>query len=307
MMVKGVHMYYPILRGKQFELAALREMVEVLQADCVRPILEPVRLDYTALNRTIAALNEVNISPIVIINPVLGDFTDIAQPSNISLSEDLDFLPCILTNGLSTEELESFIDAFDSYAVYIEEGISRNNINLLVDAELVITKNYQAAIYSDLSNVVLINDGFNRRSRNADYPEASYFSDAHLTYNEHDNVIGFGDYTITGYDFTESGGPAYVVAIHLSYIDPDELDSMYIRHFKSYDDATVARPGDKFGHALQNLIVYVDENPDYFEQTLGLSCFRELHTTDHYPGLGIVKKHSIQHHIETIVSFLDNN
>lgn len=307
MMVKGDHMYYPILRGKQFELTGLREMAEVLQADCVRPIIEPVRSDFAAIHRTVVALNEVNISPIVIVNPVLGDFADVPQPSLITLSDELDYLPCILTKGLSTEDLQRFINLFDSFAVYIEDGITRNHLNLLVNADLVITRNYQSAAYSDLSNIVLINDGFIRHSRNADYPEFSYFSDSHITYLEHDNVIGFGDYTITGYEFSESGGPAYVVTIHLSYIDPDEFDSMYIKHFKSYDDATAARPGDKFGHALQNLIDYVDENPQYFEQTFGLSCFRELHEDEHYPGLGIVKKHSIQHHIETLICFLANN
>lgn len=297
-------MYYPILRGKQFELAALREMTEVLRNDLVRPIIEPVRTDHTALIRTVTALNDAGITPIVIINPTLGDFTDTPQPTAISLPEDLDYLPCILTNGLSTIVLQELIDECDSYSVYIEEGISREHMGLLNDAELIITKNYQSAVFSDCSNVVIIHDGFNRRSRNADYPDFSYFSDTHISFHEHDNVIGFGDYTITGDDFSESGGPAYVVTIHLSYVNPDEFNSIYIRHFKSYDDSTASRPGDKFGDALRGLISFVDTNPLHFESTLGLSCFRALHTSDHYPGLGIVKKHSIQHHIETVVSFI---
>jgi hypothetical protein len=58
-------MYYPILRGKQFELAALREMTEVLRNDLVRPIIEPVRTDHAVLIRTVTALNDVGITPIV--------------------------------------------------------------------------------------------------------------------------------------------------------------------------------------------------------------------------------------------------
>ncbi|ABI71498.1 sce7725 family protein [Shewanella frigidimarina] len=297
-------MYYPILRGKQFELAALREMAEVLQNDLVRPIIEPVRIDHTLLIKTVKALNDVGIIPIVIINPTLGDYTDTPQPESISLPEELNYLPCILTSGLSTTVLQELIDNFDSYSVYIEEGISREHIGLLADAELIITKNYQSAVFSDFSNVVIINDGFNRRSRNADYPDFSYFSDTHITFHEHANVIGFGDYTITGDEFSESGGPAYVVTIHLSYVNQNEFNSIYIRHFKSYDDSTAARPGDKFGDALRRLISFVDTNPLDFESTLGLSCFRALHVSDHYPGLGIVKKHSIQHHIETVVSYI---
>ncbi|WP_198554790.1 hypothetical protein [Shewanella sp. Actino-trap-3] len=74
------------------------------------------------------------------------------------------------------------------------------------------------------------------------------------------------------------------MTIHLSYVNPDEFNSIYIRHFKSYDDSTASRPGDKFGDALRGLISFVDTNPLHFESTLGLSCFRALHTSDHYPG-----------------------
>lgn len=36
-------MYFPHLRGKQFELIALRELVGVLNSDKVMPIIEPLK------------------------------------------------------------------------------------------------------------------------------------------------------------------------------------------------------------------------------------------------------------------------
>lgn len=41
---------------------------------------------------------------------------------------------------------------------------------------------------------------------------------------------GFGDFLIVGDEFSESGGPAYAVAIHLTYINTKHEDEMYIYH-----------------------------------------------------------------------------
>ena len=37
---------------------------------------------------------------------------------------------------------------------------------------------------------------------------------------------GFGDFLIVGEDYSEAGGPACAVAIHLTFIDPDQNNSM---------------------------------------------------------------------------------
>lgn len=62
--------YYPYLRGKQYELIALRDMCEfVRDASVISPIIEPVRATNTTLIKTLGILmsNEINFN--IILNP----------------------------------------------------------------------------------------------------------------------------------------------------------------------------------------------------------------------------------------------
>ncbi|GMM87687.1 sce7725 family protein [Vibrio fortis] len=301
-------MYYPTLRGKQFELIALRELSSRISKDLFCPIIEPVRSKLQALEKTIFFLNKADIEPIIIVNPSLGDFSDQLHV-NIESElrnevEGLRFMPCFSTKNQTVQSLQQLIvNASTPFAIFVEEGVSRDMLPLLSDASLVITTKYQRSAFKSLNRVVVVEDNFSRASRNSDYPERSYFSDRHTDFQEGKNVCGYGDYTITGNDFLESGGPAFVVTIHLSYIDPDEFDAMYIRHFKSFDDNSPTRPGEKFGDALEKLINFCDSYPELFEKTLGLEGFRNLKSQDHFPGLGQVKKLSMQHHIETLAKY----
>lgn len=304
-------MYYPVLRGKQFELIALRELAPRLSPETFCPILEPVRNKYPALAKTIRSLNEYHFKPVIVINPSIGDFSRLSSRANISdnlnscLEENLEYLPCISTKDLSVEELQVFVEDIDDFAIFVEEGLSKDHLPLLRDASLVISTKYQKSAFRGLTRVVIVEDNFERATRNSDYPDKSFFSEMHTDFLEGRNVVGFGDYTITGDDFSESGGPAYVVAVHLSYIDPNEFDAMYIKHFKSFDDSSPTRPGEKFGDALNKLIDFTTGNEDIICNTLGLHGFNQLHKDAHFPGLGQVKKLSIQHHIETICSYLE--
>ncbi|BBI64894.1 hypothetical protein HSBAA_62000 [Vreelandella sulfidaeris] len=49
------------------------------------------------------------------------------------------------------------------------------------------------------------------------------FSTLHTEWKNYNGAIGFGDYTVLSQEYTEAGGPAYVVTIHLSYIDEDSF------------------------------------------------------------------------------------
>ena len=149
---------------------------------------------------------------------------------------------------------------------------------------------------------VLIKDGFKRR-RNADYEEHEKFSDLHLTYMD-DGMDGFGDFLIVGDDYSESGGPAYAVAIHLTYIDPDSEDEMYVYHFVSDSNATPTDPAGKFAEALDKLIAKLDAGDSNLFEGDAVTDFRDLHEKGHFPGLGSIKKLSMKHHIETLADYL---
>ena len=55
---------------------------------------------------------------------------------------------------------------------------------------------------------------------------------------------------VVGDEFSESGGPAYAIAIHLTFIDPDKENEMWIHHFLSERQDTPKDPAGKFAEAL---------------------------------------------------------
>ncbi len=305
-------MYYPVLRGKQFELIALRELAPTVGSNHFCPIIEPVRDSFSPLINTIKTLNENDICPVIIINPSIGDFEGSDNTESIipeltvnDGEPELRYIPCISTKNLTTEQVRGLVAEVQNFAVFIEEGLNRELVSILEDANLVISKTYQRRPFRGLNNIVIVDsNSFKKKKRNTDYPEQSFFSDAHTSFNEQRGVIGFGDYTITGEDFTESGGPAYVITIHLSYTNPAEFDDMYVRHFKSFDNQSPTQPGEKFGDALQHLIHFAEQHEEILYRTIGLQGYYSLSEAGHFPGLGQVKKLSIQHHIETLCRYL---
>ncbi|WP_434556017.1 sce7725 family protein [Pseudomonas aeruginosa] len=299
-------MYYPILRGKQFELIALRELAGHIQSNLIRPVIEPVRGNISPLIKTIETLTESGIEPLVIINPSIGDFAKGSDGLFELLKSTEHFIPCI--KAKSVEDLflltELELSLTDS-AVFIESGLDKSLVDSLQDASCVLVnkdKVHSGAI-NRLNNVVLFGDFFDKKIRNADYEEKSFYSSLHTEWTSYRNAIGFGDYTILSEEYSEAGGPAYVVTIHLSYIDKEEFDAMYVRHFSSFNDDSPANPGGKFKSALEEVSNYISKNPNTFTETQGLSELLSLRGNP-FPGLGQVKKYSMKHHIETTCEFV---
>ena len=67
-------MYFPYLRGRQFELIALRELLEGERiGENVIPIIEPVKPSSTLL-KTLESYANKNREIAVVFNPAVGDF-----------------------------------------------------------------------------------------------------------------------------------------------------------------------------------------------------------------------------------------
>jgi hypothetical protein len=150
-------------------------------------------------------------------------------------------------------------------------------------------------------NRILIRGGFERRA-NREHPEIEQFSDLHATFTEL-GMDGFGDFLIVGDEYSDSGGPAYAVAIHLTCIDHDNDDVMLMHHFKSIRYDTPTDPAGKFAEALQKLVNEVDRPGTKILRTKAVEEFYALHLSGHFPGLGYVKKLSMNHHIETLAAY----
>lgn len=311
-------MYHPYFRGKQFELITIREMAPLMAKSGFVPIIEPVREVLKGLERALTEICKVEGTAIVIVNPFHGDHSGDGGSITGLLENSFRDQPCItagilLQNDMDTSEALACYEKHKAHSpTFIHAGFTEAKAlaealgDALEDTSHVFFEKHCHKLYrkhfKGAAKRVLLRDGFKRR-RNADYAEVELFSDLHVTYDEED-MNGFGDFLIVGDDFTEGGGPAYAVAIHLTFIDPEEDEVMYIYHFVSTTKDTPTDPAGKFAQALDKLIAKLDSGTSNLFESSAIKEFRDLHKKGHFPGLGSVKKLSMNHHIETLANFL---
>lgn len=310
-------MYYPYFRGKQFELLTIRENAVLLAASKFTPVVEPVR-ELRGLSRALGEVCDASGEAIVIVNPHYGHHSANGDAITDMLRKDFAQSKSVHAGILLTEDcnIETATDLYRSHQdhspSFIHAGFTeaKDLSEALADFddqpphiffELYCPKLYRRHFHKNRR--VLLRDGFKKR-RNADHPKLEAFSELHITF-EDEGVDGFGDFSIVGDDFTEGGGPAYAVAIHLTYIDEEKDGQMFIRHFVSATRDTPTDPAGKFGEALGDLAELANSNQSKFYKTEALSELLALHDKGHFPGLGYVKKLSMKHHIETLATFFE--
>lgn len=315
-------MYHPYFRGKQFELITIREMAKILARSAFVPIIEPVKEPLSGLERTLRAICDAKGKAIVVINPDYGDHAEDGASIFSLLNSEFPreegiAAGILLKDGMTVDNAIEYCNRQEyCNPVFIHAGFSepKKLAEKLEDSrkksQHVFVERYCGKLYRkhfEHSKRILLRDGFLgngfQRRRNADYPEVEVFSDLHVTYNE-DRMNGFGDFLIVGDDYSEGGGPAYAVAIHLTFIDPDKDDVMYIYHFLSTTRDTPTDPAGKFGQALTKLIDKLNSRNSKLFEGEAIQEFRGLHDKQHFPGLGYVKKLSMKHHIETLSNYL---
>lgn len=309
-------MYHPYFRGKQYDLLTVREMAPVLAKAGFRPIIEPVKESLGGLQKALDAVVKANGKAIVIVNPHHGDLSDSGKPVTKLLQGNFLDLPGIsagilLKQDMTADEAMQCYTAHSAHSpVFIHAGFgdakaiadklgapSQQQCHVFIDRFC--GKLYQRHFKG--THRVLLKDGFQRK-RNRDYALVEPFSDLHATYTD-EGMRGFGDFLMVGDDYIESGGPAYAIAIHLTFIDPDQDDSMNIYHFKSERQDAPTDPAGKFIEALAEMIENLNAPGSKVLETKAVQEFRTLHSNGHFPGLGYVKKLSMNHHIETLADY----
>ncbi|WP_084589532.1 sce7725 family protein [Cobetia amphilecti] len=311
-------MYYPYFRGKQFELIAIRESAQLLADAGFIPVIEPVKEVLRGLERTLDAICDVGGKAVVIINPGFGDHTHNGESIEALLDErysDYDGISVgILLKGDATVvfALAAYNKYADSNPYFIHAGFNKPKelaeclgVRISETRHIFIEKESKQLYRKHFKDAyrVLISDGF-KRVKNADYPDIEVFSELHITYEDF-GMDGFGDFLTVGDDYTEGGGPAYAVAIHITFIDNVDDDIMYIYHFKSTTNDTPTNPAGKFGQALSALIEKLESGDSGIFESLAIEELRSLHSQHHFPGLGLVKKISMKHHLETMVNYFE--
>jgi hypothetical protein len=310
-------MYHPYFRGKQFELIAIRETAELMAKANFTPIIEPVKETLNGLHRTLKAICDVHGTAIVIVNPFHGDLAEDGDGISALLKDSFETNAGITAGILLRPDMspDQAIACFEKHRAhqptFVHAGFlepqslaaklgvalaKTQHIFFEAHCEKLYRRHFQGA------KRVLLRDGFRRR-KNADHPPIEKFSELHITYFD-EGVEGFGDFLIVGDDYVEGGGPAYAVAIHLTFIDPDKDQVMYLYHFVSDTRDTPTDPAGKFAQALGKLVDKLDSGESKVLETTAIKELRELHAKGHFPGLGVVKKLSMKHHIETLADYL---
>ncbi|MGB8354350.1 MAG: sce7725 family protein [Chthoniobacteraceae bacterium] len=310
--------YFPFLRGKQNELFALRALSNQIAASgSVYPIIEPVN-ENGATRNSFDNYVEAGMPFVFITNPRYGEFRARSQA----------LLAALIMDG-ALSEYDNFIPAI---YIYRETGIDEINrfranygyLPLLAviycgvpasaevrqwcatDPSIYYHVILAGVVPTDFINEinparrVMINDYFRRQARNADYPPTEFFTDMNTPAGNPNNV-NWGDYSIVGDYFAESGGAAYSVAVHHIHYTPG-APTLNISHFISDRQETSDDPSGKtieaVTHLVENLGGLLPNDTDACNQ------YRTMVETEHARGLGFLKRLAILHHLEI---FLEND
>lgn len=314
-------MYFPFLRGKQFELIALREIADVMAKNKgkVSPIIEPVKLSPT-LTSALGELRDNDINFTLIINPTVGDLVgkmrEITALIQTELNQYKNFQVGInIFKGVKHEAIQKELSSMKKQDLKLTliHSIELADVRALINAYSKIASIENNVINSspektgrryyrefDSQTRVRLEDNFAVQNKNSQYLaiEESRFSEEHLYFKE-DGFKGFSDFLTIGDNYSDSGFLPFAVAIHISYVDTEM--KIRIKHFVSDSNEDTADTAGKFSEALEKLVNWSKTIKD---KTKALKLFDELYQSQHFPGLGTLKKLSIMHHIELVMTLI---
>lgn len=311
-------MYYPYLRGKQFELIALRELAqEIPHNDKLCPIIEPVKANFNSLNSVVKEMNKGSEKFVLIINPSDGDFRgyrgDIMD--HVNGLPEANWIPALLYSH-NCQTLKRIIDERhidNSYIIFkdgidfdqdpkLEEFLSSGVISSVVVSNPD-TRVSKRKLQGLGKSIIRLDDNFHEKKRNVDYLEEQeeQFTEEPFYYQV-EGFAGFSDYTTLSKLYTEGGMLPYAVAIHLTYKSAQEM--VYIRHFVSdtnYDQTNIQ---GKFAEAARKAVDFFNANPAIYRGS-AVDELQNYLVEGKYPGLGVIKKVSIKHHLQLITHILN--
>ena len=302
-------MYFPYLRGKQFELIALREFsTQLPNSERIIPIIEPVKADFNSLTTAVNMMFENRQKFALILNPNDGDFRRtqknvLSEVSTLTANIE-NWIPAFLHQN-NTPEIRDAIQAnsLSNVMIVFKDHIEVNNagiMELLSDPEIEYIVNGNPASRLEMrklgmleKKIIRLDNCFIEQQRNADYsniPEDK-FTEEHRFFTT-DHFFGISDYTALPKDFIDGGMLPYAIAIHLTY--EKNQDEIYVRHFVSDTNDDRSNIQGKFFEATIKVKNFFSDIP----RTNAINELIRFLDEDRYPGLGTIKKLSIKNHIE---------
>lgn len=301
-------MYIPYLRGKQYELSALKSLINdgLISSENIVPVIEPVT-NASSFAKSINFFNEMEFPVYTIINPQVGNFEIFTNGHPIHDQNHNQYEAILMTNA-DILTLSNLINpSSDLIAIFnrSEDLDSYTTLNSHFSNQSIYLVNpslRHGRIIDTNNQVGLLRDCFIRQERNADYAdyEDEFFSEDHLHFRE-EGYVAFSDYSTVSAEYQDNGFAPRAIAIHIVYFDSD--DRLRIKHFVSDTNNDTSNPAGKFAEALRKLVDWASGIEEK-NQSTGLNSFIELYNQSQYSGLGIVKKLSIMHHLEIMNRYL---
>ncbi|MGM9903511.1 phage tail protein [Enterococcus hirae] len=299
-------MYYPYLRGKQFDLLALKEALQRgVLSEKIQPVIEPVR-DSATLKNVVELFQSQNHVLTIIKNPQVGQFKLFDHHLHTwQVKENSSLYQAQIITPTNYQELIE-----DPPAVIIFDGQHQPRDPAIWQA-LIDTKSL--FLIPDTSrikillpkNKIIVRDQFQTHRHVEAYGDKidDFFSDDYL-YFEEDGYSGFSDFTIEGSRYFDKGFPSRALALHLTYVDA--YGNIRIKHFVSDSNDSAKNQSLKFMEAAEKMFLWTMRNHQQLLITEGLLELVELYQQEKFPGLGVLKKWTLMHHLELISQLLDH-
>lgn len=319
-------MYYPYFRGRQNELLCLRELLENNKlSENIVPVIEPVRFNST-LFITLEKFEEFNRNIILIRNPKVGKFGDEYRKMLKNIDEEKDDAKKNKLE-LNMERYKQILNAQSVIPAYLVDdsvvsNVASNEINPskyvfintikgncdyytemgeMLEARITFIPKDEDFKDDVPGKTVMLEDVYNKARRNVDYIEKTddFFSKNHLTFSKR-GYQGFSDYSVVGDEYEESGFAPLAIAIHIVYFD--EKNVLRVHHFVSDSNENISDIPRKFEEAMEKLVSW--DKLNQIRNTIGLNNLISCYQNGKFPGLGVIKKYSLMHHLELIGDFL---
>jgi len=299
--------YFPYFRGRQYDLQALKAVAQqhLLPANII-PIIEPVR-DIAALPKTIAAFVAHDQPLVVIANSTVSDYALTQQKlhdwsawqDNPALINGHVLTPTLVEADVTPQpEHQTLLVArqYDDLVAAKQAGLLNAPTHLLVPPEARIRR------LLDRPTIQLFDHAWlpEHPRTYADLPDG-LFSDDWAT-DLLTPYVGYSDYGIGGGHYSEHGYPARAVTIHLTYFKGSQLR---IHRFVSDDHTDFKHPKEKFFQAVAKLADWLPKQAASVQTAA--QQLADYHTTQHFPGLGVVKRLSIMHHLQVMAAYFKQN
>ena len=309
-------MYFPYLRARQFELISLRELVSEDKLQNITPVLEPVKQSFNNLNIAHKVFQEKDFNAYLIVNPFQGEMPGDTEffLSYISELENRKFLHAfhysdnadyILSNIEKYNLEDCLIICLDNFSdeESLKQLCSIDKISKIMLLEPHKYRSLDRNIKSLGKFYIRLDDIFEKQQKNADFLniQAHKFTEEHLYYGQ-DNYQAFADFTVLPSEFVDGGSTPRAVAIHLTYLNAKFENQIWIRHFTSTSNDSIANVQGKFEEAATKAVDFCINLPLLNSATNELKKYLD---EARYPGLGTVKKISIKNHLLIISDFLN--